>query len=157
MSKVKKTINDLSKNREVSWVDEVGARMNDRRWLRYSSNIARRILAAIEDDEDLNQKLLADKIGVTPQQISKIVKGHENLTLETIAKISAALNVELISFPRYKDSRVALPASSVLGKPSSWSLQASFEVRVPQEAPVVSIFDAVSTGDSSNYQAVVNG
>jgi len=74
-------------------------------WLReYSSQIARRILAVIEDDEDLNQTKLADLLNVKPQQISKIVQGTENLTLETIYKLSKGLGVELISFPEYKYS-----------------------------------------------------
>jgi transcriptional regulator with XRE-family HTH domain len=33
--------------------------------------------------------------------VTKIVKGKENLTLETIYKLSKALDVELISFPEY--------------------------------------------------------
>jgi ribosome-binding protein aMBF1 (putative translation factor) len=33
---------------------------------------------------------------VSPQQINKIVKGQENLTLETISKLEIALNIQLI-------------------------------------------------------------
>lgn len=42
---------------------------------------------------------------VSPQRISKILKGQENLTLETIYKLSQVLNFELISFPEYKLSK----------------------------------------------------
>ena len=62
------------------------------------------MIAAMEDNIGMNQKQLAKKIGVTHQQISKIGSGSQNLTLETIAKLSDALGVELISFPEYKYS-----------------------------------------------------
>src|SRR5439155_22632291 len=76
-----------------------------RKQLRYSSNVARMVNAAIEDSEGLNQKKLAEQIAVSPQYISKILKGEENLSLETIAKLSVALGVELISFPEYEYSK----------------------------------------------------
>lgn len=84
-----------------NWKEKVAFRIKNR-WLEYSSQIARRILAAIEDNEDLNQAKLAKALDVKPQQISKIVQGQENLTLESIYKISKALGVELIRFPDYK-------------------------------------------------------
>lgn len=83
-----------------NWKEKAAFRIKNR-WLEYSSQIARRILAAIEDNKDLNQAKLAKALDVKPQQISKIVQGQENLTLESIYKISKALGVELISFPDY--------------------------------------------------------
>jgi DNA-binding XRE family transcriptional regulator len=74
-------------------------------WLVYSSQIARRILAIIQNRPDLNQSRLAEMLDVSPQQITKIVKGKENLTLETIYKFSKALDIELISFPEYAFSK----------------------------------------------------
>jgi len=41
-------------------------------------------------------------MGVTPQYINKIVKGKENLTLETIAKIEKALGITLIEVPSFE-------------------------------------------------------
>lgn len=79
-------------------------RLKNSKWLLYSSNIARRILAAIEENENINRNALAAKLEVSPQYISKIVQGNENLSLETIAKISEALSIELITFPQYKYS-----------------------------------------------------
>lgn len=93
------------KNEKSSWSEKAEMRIRNKKWLRYSSNIARRILSAIEDMPDMSQSILAEKIGVTPQYISKLIKGQENLSLETIAKLSDALSVELISFPEYKYSQ----------------------------------------------------
>ena len=87
------------------WAADVKYRKENRRWLTYSAQISLRVLSAIEDIEGMNQRKLADIMGVTPQQISKIVKGQENFTLETISKLSQALGVELISFPPYKYSK----------------------------------------------------
>ncbi|MDI3318413.1 helix-turn-helix domain-containing protein [Pinibacter soli] len=89
--------------KKSAFIENARYRLKNRKWLGYSGNIAQRILAALEDSETVNQKVLAEKIGVSPQYISKVVSGNENLTLETIAKISEALGVELISFPLFKD------------------------------------------------------
>jgi transcriptional regulator with XRE-family HTH domain len=90
------------------WAEKADYRIRNRKWLGYSGSIARRLLAAIEDRKEsirgYNQGALAAEINVTPQYISKVAKGHENLSLETIAKLSDALGVELISFPEYKHS-----------------------------------------------------
>ena len=83
---------------------ELATFVRDNKWVIYSAEIAMRILAAIEGDPDLNQARLAEKLGVSPQQINKIVQGNENLTLETIYKLSEALQVELITFPPFKYS-----------------------------------------------------
>jgi len=53
----------------------------------------------MEEKEGMTQKKLAELMNVSPQQISKILKGQENLTLETISKLSETLGVDLISFP----------------------------------------------------------
>ena len=76
-------------------------RIENKKWLSYSSNITLRVLAAIEENEQMTQKALAEMIGVSPQYINKVLKGQENLSLETIAKLSEALNIELITFPKF--------------------------------------------------------
>ncbi len=76
-------------------------RIENKKWLSYSSNITLRVLAAIEENEQMTQKALAEMIGVSPQYINKVLKGQENLSLQTIAKLSDALNVELITFPKF--------------------------------------------------------
>ncbi len=89
-------------NKKSNWLKDALYRRSNKKWLNYSSQIARRILAKIEDDENQTQAELARTLNVSAQQISKIIKGQENLTLETIAKFSEALQIELITFPDYK-------------------------------------------------------
>ena len=76
-------------------------RIENKKWLSYSSNIALSVLAALEKNEHITNESLAQMIGVSTEYINKILKGQENLSLETIAKLSEALNVELITFPKF--------------------------------------------------------
>jgi len=100
------TQNDKLKKIENSagqiWLQKVKYRRENKKWLSYSRKISLRMLSAIEDIVGMNQKKLAELAGVSPQQISKIIKGRENLTLQTIAKFSEILGTELISFPSFK-------------------------------------------------------
>ena len=43
----------------------------------------------------LTQAGLAAKVGCTQQYVSLLLKGKENLTLETIAKLESALDIQL--------------------------------------------------------------
>lgn len=91
--------------KQSQYLENASFRIKNRKWLKYSSNVARRIYAAMNNkDKKLTQKELAELVDVKPQYISKVLKGDENLSLMTIAKFSDVLGVELISFPEYKYS-----------------------------------------------------
>ena len=77
------------------WIEEAKKRKANRYWQKHSQKIAIKVLKAIRE-KGIKQKQLAEMVGVSPQQINKIVKGNENLTLETIAKLENALNIALI-------------------------------------------------------------
>lgn len=81
---------------DSSWIQEAGERIKNRDWLDKSAKIALKVLRALKD-KSMKQTDLAEVLNVTPQQISKIVKGQENFTLETICKIEKALDIEIIS------------------------------------------------------------
>lgn len=104
MSNLKDKIDKVRGDKSSQWRQNAVFR-RENKWLEYSAEIARRILAIIRENDGLNQSKLAEILGVAPQQITKIVKGKENLTLETIYKLSKALNFELITFPEYKYSK----------------------------------------------------
>jgi transcriptional regulator with XRE-family HTH domain len=44
----------------------------------------------------LTQKLLAEKMGCSQQYVSKILKGRENLSIETLCKIEMSLELSLL-------------------------------------------------------------
>ncbi|MBE9468624.1 MAG: helix-turn-helix transcriptional regulator [Bacteroidetes bacterium] len=87
-------LNKLASN-SSKWKDEAQKRKENRAWQKHSQKIAIKVLKALRE-KGIKQKQLAEMIGVSAQQINKIVKGNENLTLMTIAKLENALNIELL-------------------------------------------------------------
>ena len=49
----------------------------------------------------ITQKALAERLGCSQQYVSKILKGGENLSLETIFKIEEALQLLLVCEAEY--------------------------------------------------------
>lgn len=97
MSELKKKITDLvSESKQSSWKEKVEWRKANKAWLRKSADIALRILDTLED-LDWNKAKLAEVLGVSPQQVSKYVKGEENFKLETLCKLEKVLGVELVT------------------------------------------------------------
>lgn len=93
MSKITDKINEISEKSD--FLDEVKKRKNNRSWIRKSQMISVAILKELRR-KNMSQVQLAEKLDISPQQVNKLVKGKENLTLETIAKIETALDIKLI-------------------------------------------------------------
>ena len=98
-------IDQLNKIAKVdnSWQDDVVYYEKNKIWLDYSAKIAVLILRTLRKNREKNifpnsQKDLADIMRVSPQQVNKLVKGRENLTIETISRLSEALNISLFNF-----------------------------------------------------------
>lgn len=49
--------------------------------------------------QGLSRQDVADRMGCSPQYISKLLKGTENLSLETICKLEDVLNVAIAIDP----------------------------------------------------------
>ncbi len=81
-----------------SWMEQAEARVLHEKWQDLSFAIATRILTTIKE-KGITQVQLAEKLGVSPQMVNKIVKGKENLTLETISRIGEMLATTLIEVP----------------------------------------------------------
>lgn len=90
-------IQNILKNskKDAEWKKEAEERKSARKESRKSGMIATQ-LAFYMKTNGVSQTDLGKLVGVSPQQISKILKGRENLTLGTIEKIESALNIELI-------------------------------------------------------------
>ena len=74
---------------------DIEFRKENREWLAVSERLAlklRRILRT----EGILQSELAERMGVTPAQVTKILSGKENLGLKTISKIENAIGHSLI-------------------------------------------------------------
>lgn len=75
---------------------EVKERVKNHAMLRESQRIAIKILIRL-DELHMTQKQLSEKMCVSPQYINKVVKGKENLTLETLLKLQDLLNISLLA------------------------------------------------------------
>tara|TARA_R110002124_G_scaffold188267_1_gene355427 strand:+ start:1660 stop:2124 length:465 start_codon:yes stop_codon:yes gene_type:complete len=89
-------VNGLVGHEASGWKAKAEFRKANRNWLQRSAAISLKILSELQAKE-ITQAELARRMGITPQQITKFVKGQENLTLETISKIETALGVDLIT------------------------------------------------------------
>ena len=93
-----KAIEFLMKNQSDTaskWREEAEYRRKNARWLRYSAMIALQVRDRMSQI-GMTQVVLAEKLGCTQQHISMLLKGKNNLTLETIAKLEEALDFDII-------------------------------------------------------------
>jgi hypothetical protein len=81
--------------RQSKWNAAAKQRKEKQQWLHYSQEIALAILEQL-DHKGITQKALAEKMNVSPQLVNKWLKGSENFTLETVAKLEAVLGVGLM-------------------------------------------------------------
>ncbi len=105
MSKALEKIKKIATSEDSSWFNEAKERQQNLGWRKRSFQIASHILIEIRKQKPINgmtQKMLAEKMGVAPQYINKVVKGQENLTLETIAKFEEVLGITLIDINKPK-------------------------------------------------------
>ena len=103
-------LQELAKPRSEEALQAEMFRMENREWLRMSQDIALTVRYYLKA-EGLHQKDLADRLGVSPAYVAKLMKGQENLTLETIGNIQRVLDVELIHVVRpYENIRTYEPA-----------------------------------------------
>ena len=85
------------------WREEAEWRRDNWSWLRHSQKIAVKVLLQMKQ-KGLTQKALAERLDCTQQYVSKILKGRENMSLDTLSKLEDALGISLIY-----DERVANP------------------------------------------------
>lgn len=79
--------NTIENNRE---------RIRNRSRLRESQQIALKVLEKL-DEPGWSQRRLADEMEMFPQQITKIVSGKENLTLDTQIRLQEILDIPILA------------------------------------------------------------
>ena len=102
----KKTLNFLEAHKSEmpsKWREEAEWRRDNWSWLRHSQKIAVKVLLQMEQ-KGLTQKALAERMDCTQQYVSKILKGKENMSLDTLTKLEDALSINLIN-----DEQVVYP------------------------------------------------
>lgn len=83
-------------NENTKTYQEMKNRVAQRAHLAHSQTIALLVLDKL-DELGWTQKELAFRMGVSPQQVAKVVRGTENLTLESILKIQGALDIQILA------------------------------------------------------------
>lgn len=77
------------------WRENAEWRMQNKSWLRHSQHIAMMMLDKM-DELGMTQKQLSELMGCSQQYVSKVLKGQENLSLETLAKIEHCLQISIL-------------------------------------------------------------
>lgn len=95
MDRTLNRLREYQSSTQSRWREEAEQRRANKEWLRYSQNIAMRMLDKMEA-EGITQKQLAERMNCSQQYVSKILKGCENLSLETLAKIECALGITVM-------------------------------------------------------------
>ena len=67
----------------------------DEKWMCHSQAIAA-IMSNRMGELGMTQRALAEKMNCTQQYVSEVLKGRENLSLETLCKIENALGVRIL-------------------------------------------------------------
>lgn len=96
-------LNKIASKDVSSWLEKAKEREANKEWLAKSAKIAIKILRELRAKK-LTQKWLAEELEVSPQYINKVVKGQENLSLETISKLERVLGITLITVPAFEAS-----------------------------------------------------
>ena len=94
------TISKLKEHQSATpsaWREAATERKANKEWLRYSQRIAMQMLDKMES-VGMTQKRLAELMGCSQQYVSKILRGKENLSLETLYKIESALGISVLQF-----------------------------------------------------------
>ena len=91
-------VNNLRKHQSTTpskWRERANWREENKSWLRHSQHIAMMMLDKMEE-LGMTQRVLAERMGCSQQYVSRILKGHENLSIETMCKIEDALDLAIL-------------------------------------------------------------
>ena len=77
-----------------TFVEDAKWRQENASWLKRSRRVAYTIMEYMKDG-NLSRNDVAEKLGVSPQYVSKILSGKMNFSFKTISEIEEALGIEL--------------------------------------------------------------
>ncbi|NOQ75956.1 MAG: helix-turn-helix domain-containing protein [Crocinitomix sp.] len=113
----------LVSNEKTDTIAKNKARIKNRKRLRESQAIAMKVLDKL-DELGWSQRQLAKAMEVSPQQITKIVSGKENLTLDTQVRLQDALDIPILA--TYLEKQIEQILSSI-------KLQSSQNYSIPKK------------------------
>lgn len=78
------------------WRQDAEWRRNNEFWLKYARRITLEVHRAM-DAQSVTQVQLAERMGCSQQYVSNLLKGSSNMTLETIARLEMALDIDILA------------------------------------------------------------
>ena len=89
-------LSSLARSRSESAKERARQRRENREWLRLSQEIGLCIHHYLRKKE-MSQKEFAERLNVSPVYVGKLLRGGENLTLETICKLQRVIGETFVS------------------------------------------------------------
>lgn len=89
-------LEDHLSDKPSTFVEEAIQRKENAGWLRWSRQLAVNLIGYMQDN-GLKRADLAAKLGVTPQYVSKLLSGTENLSFKSIANIEDKLGITCLA------------------------------------------------------------
>lgn len=93
-----KTLRFLEQNQSSepsTFAEEAKWRQDNEVWLKWSQGIAMQIIDYMQD-HNLTRTDIAQRLGCTPQYVSKILSGRTNFSFKSIAEIEKRLNLRIM-------------------------------------------------------------
>jgi transcriptional regulator with XRE-family HTH domain len=94
-------LNEVAKQPSEKERNEAKFRDENRDWLLKSALIALEIHRYLRQN-GMTQSQLAEKMGISPAMVTKLLSGKENLSLKTVCGIERVIQFELLKVPSYE-------------------------------------------------------
>lgn len=78
------------------FVANATARLENESWIRWSRQVAISLIDYMETN-GINRTELAERLGVSPQYVSRLLSGRENLSLKSLSNINDRLGIDVLS------------------------------------------------------------
>jgi plasmid maintenance system antidote protein VapI len=144
----------LVSEKKSNTLENIRDRKKNRAMLRESQSIAFKVLLRLEDLK-WTQKKLAEKLEVTPQQVTKIISGKENLTLETLVKLQNVLEIALLV--TYIENAVdEMMQTHKVEVTQAYDIPENINISIKPNTPSVKKISFTQETETYNYFSVAN-
>lgn len=119
--------------KDYNWIEKVRLDQSEKAWKKYASKFSIAVMRILRLDE-IKKEELAQKIHLSNEELTDILKGKVNLDLKTMVAIQDVLGEELISIKNiditrmYKNCTVIVTSNQVLSSPQ-WNVIDTAEVQ----------------------------
>ena len=145
---------NLVSDEKSNTLQNIKDRKKNRATLRESQSIAFKVLARLEVLK-WTQKKLAEKLEVSPQQVTKIISGKENLTLETLVKLQTVLEIPLLitAIEKAFDEIIETHKVEVV---QDYDIPENFTISVKPNTPSIVKLSYTQETESYHYFSIAN-